>query len=285
RLSDEGYHHFETIKKIRENNYQLSFNELQNIAFDYLNDGNNTELQKNYDLFNIPEVRLKYTSNRVSYVDNIEGFISELCREYTRVSHQATVESNRIQQLPLPTVVNLGSGKDWRTDYLNIDCNATWNPDLVLDLNQPIPFGKQLTSQRFGEIRLSENSFETLIAFDVLEHITDLTTAMTSALKLLKPGGKFVIQVPYELSLGAWQDPTHVRAFNENSWIYYTDWCWYLGWDEARFDLESLTFVLSEYGDDLHRQGMELKQLKRQPRAIDIMKVVLCKRLVGNKTP
>ena len=38
----------------------------------------------------------------------------------------------------------------------------------------------------------------------------------------------------------AWQDPTHVRALNRNSWLYYTDWFWYLGWLEHRF-------VLSRY--------------------------------------
>ena len=56
-----------------------------------------------------------------------------------------------------------------------------------------------------------------------------------AALALLKDGGRFEIEVPYERALTAWQDPTHVRAMNEKSWLYYTDWFWYLGWFEHRF--------------------------------------------------
>lgn len=41
----------------------------------------------------------------------------------------------------------------------------------------------------------------------------------------------------------AWQDPTHVRALNENSWTYYTDWFWYLGWYEHRFEIASSTYL------------------------------------------
>jgi len=63
---------------------------------------------------------------------------------------------------------------------------------------------------------------------------------MKSCLDLLKVGGIFEINVPYDLSLGAWQDQTHVRAFNENSWLYYTDWFWDMGWTEARFTSDKL---------------------------------------------
>jgi len=68
----------------------------------------------------------------------------------------------------------------------------------------------------------------------VLEHITDLKTYMTNCLELLKVGGVMEITVPYDLSLGAWQDPTHCRAFNQNSWLYYTEWSWYLGWEKQK---------------------------------------------------
>jgi len=60
---------------------------------------------------------------------------------------------------------------------------------------------------------------------------------MTNALALLQVGGAFSIEVPYEKALTAWQDPTHLRALNENSWLYYTDWFWYLGWFEHRFEI------------------------------------------------
>ena len=51
------------------------------------------------------------------------------------------------------------------------------------------------------------------------------------------------VEVPYEGAPTAWQDPTHVRAMNENSWLYYTDWFWYLGWFEHRFAVASSSFL------------------------------------------
>ena len=49
--------------------------------------------------------------------------------------------------------------------------------------------------------------------------------------------------MPYEHAATAWQDPTHVRAMNENSWLYYTDWFWYLGWFEHRFAVEQSGYL------------------------------------------
>ena len=113
---------------------------------------------------------------------------------------------------------------------------------------------------------------------DVLEHLDNLIEAMTTCLRLLKVGGIMKINVPYDLSWGAWQDPTHVRAFNEKSWLYYTDWHWYIGWSEYRFDLESLTYALSPIGAELQNQGVNLDLISRTPRAVDSMIVELKKR-------
>jgi SAM-dependent methyltransferase len=84
---------------------------------------------------------------------------------------------------------------------------------------------------------LEEGTIEAVYANNVLEHVPDLPCLMTNLLGLLKVGGDVEIEVPYEKALTAWQDPTHLRAMNENSWIYYTEWFWYLGWFEYRFEL------------------------------------------------
>lgn len=178
----------------------------------------------------------------------------------------------------LPKTLHVGSGKDFRPEHFNIDMNVAWGPDAVLDLASPTLIGSAAQTQRFGAVTLQEGYFDVLIANDVLEHIPDLTGAMTNALRLLRPGGVFQISVPYDLSLGAWQDPTHVRAFNENSWLYYTDWHWYLGWTEARFDTLKVEFQPSTFGAELVRAGKPLPEILRTPRAIDNMHVVLRKR-------
>lgn len=134
-------------------------------------------------------------------------------------------------------------------------------------MSSPTLVGSSLETGRFGAVTLREESFEVAIANDVLEHIPDLAAAMTNVLRLLKPGGVFEILVPYDLSHGAWQDPTHVRAFNERSWIYYTDWHWYLVWVEARFDLVMLQLQMSPLGTELHRAGKSVEEILRTPHA------------------
>jgi len=187
--------------------------------------------------------------------------------------------------MDFPRQLNIGSGKNFRDDFLNLDINDYWKPDIVFDLNEPFFAGSSRTfhTDRFGEIRIEKNTFKKIIAFDVLEHIRNLTGMMTSCLELLEEGGIISINVPYDLSYGAWQDPTHVRAFNERSWLYYTDWFWYLDWKEYRFVTHKLNFTLSPIGVELQKKGMDVQEILRMPRAVDSMYAELRKiRLTEN---
>ena len=136
-----------------------------------------------------------------------------------------------------PALVNLGSGRDYKPGWLNLDILDRAEPDLVLDLAQPIELPIERATRFGGTVRLQAGSVQRLFASNVLEHVPDLTRLMGNALALLADGGTFEIEVPYEKAPTAWQDPTHVRALNENSWLYYTDWFWYLGWFEHRFEI------------------------------------------------
>jgi len=136
-----------------------------------------------------------------------------------------------------PRAINLGSGKDYKPTWLNIDILDRAEPDLVLDLGRPVALPYEAPTQMGGTVRLETGSLELIYANNVLEHVPDLPLLMTNALALLQEGGVFSIEVPYEKALTAWQDPTHLRALNENSWLYYTDWFWYLGWFEHRFEI------------------------------------------------
>jgi len=167
--------------------------------------------------------------------------------------------------------LNLGSGKDLREDCLNADIQESKKPDWVLDITK-ITWGETI-STRFGEIKVEQGMFTKIIANDVLEHIPDLVKAMTNCKDLLVEGGEFHIHVPYDLSLGAWQDPTHVRAFNENSWLYYTDWHWYLGWKD-KFVVKELQLIKSKLAEEMNISDQMLTIL---PRMVDSMKVILIK--------
>ena len=145
-----------------------------------------------------------------------------------------------------PVVVrrlHLGSGKDYKMGWLNLDVLESARPDAVLDLSQPLSLPIDIESEHVGPVRLAAGEVEIVYANNVLEHVPNLPGLMTRCLDLLKVGGVFQIEVPYEHAQTAWQDPTHVRALNENSWVYYTDWFWYLGWFEHRFNLRAFDYL------------------------------------------
>lgn len=179
---------------------------------------------------------------------------------------------------PVPATINLGCGQDYRPDCLNIDINPDVNPDMVVDLSVLQELPVSAPSPIYGKVTLSENQIDEIIAVNVLEQVRQLPQLMGNCLKLLKVGGRFTISVPHDLSLGAWQDPRQVRAFNENSWLYYTEWFWKLGWFDERFDCTETSLNLTDHGKNLVSQNVPQEEILRTPRAIDSMRVVLTKR-------
>jgi SAM-dependent methyltransferase len=181
-------------------------------------------------------------------------------------------------QRRIPAHAVIGSGKLYDPNLLNIDNDARWHPDVVADISDRALFEREFTSHRFGMLRLQRGWFDSIVTSHVLEHIPDLVTAMSNCLELLCNGGVLKVTVPYDLAYGAWQDPTHVHAFNERSWLYYCEWYWYLGWTRSRFDLVEQKFRYSPLGETLAGRGCSAEEILRSPRAVDEMYVVLRKR-------
>ncbi len=205
--------------------------------------------------------RARESIERFRGFDPVEAYADALAfaAGFGRAHHE-----RRPQQPWRPTRIHLGSGKDYRSGWLNLDVIERAEPDLVLDLSQTLRLPLRTGSPATGPLGLEAAQVETIVANNVLEHVADLPQLMTNCLALLKTGGQLVIEVPYEHAQTAWQDPTHLRAMNENSWLYYTDWFWYLGWFEHRFAV-----VKSVYKD------LELREAPRERAAF--MHVVLAK--------
>ena len=154
------------------------------------------------------------------------------------------VQAQRMHAVPWrPTRLHIGSGKDYKLGWFNIDILEASQPDAVLDLAKPQVWPQAIASDSLGVVELHEASLNVIYANNVLEHVVDLPRLMTNCLLLLQEGGEMQIEVPHERARTAWQDPTHVRAMNSNSWIYYADWFWYLGWFDWRFHIRQQVFL------------------------------------------
>jgi hypothetical protein len=195
----------------------------------------------------------------------------------TGVGQSDKGERNGSRNRALPCLLNAGSGKDFRSDALNVDISPKWNPDVVLDVSLPLDYSAAYVCKRFGMFSFSPGMFRRIRAFDMLEHVADVPQTMKNFLDLLCEDGELMLNVPYDLSLGAWQDPTHRHAFNENSWLYYTEWAWYLGWREWRFRLLRLDYIFSNYGKRLQESGALQKDILASPRAVNFMTARLIK--------
>lgn len=101
--------------------------------------------------------------------------------------------------------INICSTKD--RNIVGYICVDIVNADVIADLNDRWPF--------------EDNSIEYIRAYDALEHLKDPIHTMNEAYRVLKEGGVFEIFVPSTDGRGAWQDPSHISYYNQNSFWYY----------------------------------------------------------------
>jgi len=104
--------------------------------------------------------------------------------------------------------LNLGCGKSPIAGWINLDRVGGYGADIVRTLG-------------VDTIPLKDASCSCVFASHVLEHIPNILHAMREIHRVLIPGGVLVACTPYASSDGAWDDPTHVRAFTEHSWMFY----------------------------------------------------------------
>lgn len=105
--------------------------------------------------------------------------------------------------------LDLGAAHNRPEGYLGVDQHAGPSVDIVATLPDPLP----LVDGSVGVIR----------AADFLEHVADKVAVINEIHRLLAPGGLLLSLTPSTDGRGAFQDPTHVAFYNENSFWYYTE--------------------------------------------------------------
>jgi SAM-dependent methyltransferase len=100
--------------------------------------------------------------------------------------------------------IHLGCGQKYLDGWVNVDKLTTVKTDKIVDLTVfPWPF--------------EDNSADRLYSDNVFEHLPDQIKTMEECYRILRPGGVLECKVPFAMSSGALQDPTH-KAF----WTDYT---------------------------------------------------------------
>ena len=94
--------------------------------------------------------------------------------------------------------------------FIGIDSRPLPGVDLVCDIETGLPY--------------PDSSVDAIRMHDALEHIRpdSIIAVINDVWRVLKPGGLFDTFTPSTDGRGAFQDPTHISFWNENSWFYYT---------------------------------------------------------------
>jgi len=112
---------------------------------------------------------------------------------------------------PTVTRLHLGCGRSPLPGWVNVDAVAGPGVDLVHDLDRcadrPLPY--------------PSDSVDEFLASHLLEHLHHPLPFMQELHRVARPGAAATFHVPYGSSDDAFEDPTHVRQYFVNSWIYF----------------------------------------------------------------
>jgi hypothetical protein len=106
---------------------------------------------------------------------------------------------------------NLKGKAEW-DDLTTLDYISTHNPDVIADLNDPLPF--------------KDNTFHEIHAYEVLEHLHSqgdykaFFAEFTEYWRILKNNGLFFASVPWWQSNWAWGDPSHTRVILPETLVF-----------------------------------------------------------------
>ena len=111
---------------------------------------------------------------------------------------------------PTLRVLDVGCGINKFPGALGIDRNPRTRADVLCELDHfPYPF--------------RDNSFDSVRAIHVIEHVSDVIGAMEEFHRVLRPDGRLILATPHYTDFSSFCDPTHRWHLNSFSFRYFGD--------------------------------------------------------------
>jgi len=131
--------------------------------------------------------------------------------------------------------VNLGSADKKKSGYINVDINPEANPDIVHDLNKPLPF--------------ENNSIDEINADYLIEHISNINLLFDECSRVLKTHGTLYISTPNAFF---WRNRLKFLFGTFNDCSAYHIWhCWLYKPSQLKILLQSRGFRVEIQGHGL----------------------------------
>lgn len=105
--------------------------------------------------------------------------------------------------------LDLACGQNKRPGFKGVDIVPGDGVDFAWDL------------EKFPWAPFKDHSCDEINVSHYAEHTSDLMKFMNEVWRICKHDAKVTIVGPYYTSVRAWGDPTHKRALNEMTWLYY----------------------------------------------------------------
>ena len=163
--------------------------------------------------------------------------------------------------MPLIRRLNIGSGRDFRETWYNLDRSA--HPrfragiDLVLDLEFP-PYCHWNKSYYAP---IPDDYFSAGEMAHCIEHLHKPLPVMEELHRIMEPNAKLVVSCPYGSSDDAFEDPTHYRQYFIMSWYYFSQNAYHKADYGYRGDWELEQLTLKVHGSKV--RGMKHEEILR----------------------
>lgn len=135
--------------------------------------------------------------------------------------------------------IDMGAAHRKQPGFLGLDQYAQPGVDIVADVTEGIP--------------LADSSVGVIRAVDFLEHIPEKIAVFNELYRVLAHGGMLLSMTPSTDGRGAFQDPTHLAFYNQNSFWYFTErqYAAFVPQIECRFQVSRL---ITSMPSDWHRE-------------------------------